>query len=482
MTHSHQITPIILCGGSGSRLWPLSRSSYPKQFLTFTEKKTLFQQAFKRICQLKNPLIKFNDALVVTNEEHRFLVLEQLREIDVLNAKIILEPEGRNTAPALTLAALCAIEDNQDPILIVTPSDQTIKDESAFLKSLNEAVNVAIQGHIVILGVKPRRPDTGFGYIKTKKSNIQHTTFEVLEFTEKPDFNLAKTYIDSGNYFWNSGMFIMKASQWIKAIQQFDLDIYQSTLKAYEKLSRDDYFIRPNKALFNEIPSNSIDYAVIEHCPNSSFRLDMILLDAGWNDLGSWHAVWETGEKDAKDNVVYGDVLLEGTEGSLIYSDNKLIATSGVNNLIIIETSDAILVADKNQSQKVKDIVLQLEKQKRSEQVFHRKVFRPWGWYDNLEEGLGFKVKRIEVKPGASLSLQKHHKRSEHWVVVKGEAKVMCDTKTFTLKENESTYIPMGHKHRLSNPGKDILQIIEIQTGHYLAEDDIERFEDNYGR
>jgi mannose-1-phosphate guanylyltransferase/mannose-6-phosphate isomerase len=479
---SINITPLILCGGSGTRLWPLSRSAFPKQFLVLSGKATLFQQAVDRLQDLQSRNIKLNKTLIVTNEEHRFLVLDQLREMKAVKAHLLLEPIGRNTAPALTLAALQASEKKEDPILVVTPADQTVQNKEAFTISLHDAIKVAHKGSIVVLGIKPGKPDTGFGYIKKNTSEDEHHAFKVLNFTEKPDLKIAKSYMASGDYFWNSGMFVLRASIWLKAIQHFSPDIYEATLKAFNQKTQDASFIRPNENLFKAIPANSIDYAVIEKCPQSDFEIKMVELNAGWNDLGSWDAVWQVGDKDKDQNVTYGDTLLENTKNSLVYADHKLVSVAGLNNIAVIETSDAILVVDRNKSQEVKMIVNKLNIKKREEKNLHRKVSRPWGWYDSLDEGENFKVKRIQVNPGASLSLQKHNKRAEHWIVVKGIAEVICDDKKITLKENESTYIPLGHTHRLSNPGKEILEIIEVQSGSYLGEDDIERFDDSYGR
>ena len=476
------ITPVILCGGSGTRLWPLSRSAFPKQFLVLSGKTTLFQQAIDRLQYLQSENIKLKETLIVTNEEHRFLVLDQLREMKELKARLLLEPIGRNTAPALTLAALQAMNSNEDSVLVVTPSDQTVQNQTSFTKSLQDAIKVASEGSIVVLGIQPTKPDTGFGYIKRDTKEMQNHAHRVIEFTEKPDFASAVKYIKSGEYFWNSGMFLLRASVWLKAVQALSPDIYEATLKSFNQKTNDDLFIRPDKNLFNLIPANSIDYAVIEKCPQSNFEIKMVELNAAWNDLGSWDAVWQIGKKDEHQNVTHGDILLENTKNSLIYANHRLVSAVGVDNLVVIETSDAIMIADRNQSQHIKMIVDNLQLQKRQEQVLHRKVSRPWGWYDNLDEGENFKVKRIQVNPGASLSLQKHTKRAEHWVEVKGVAEVISDNKKITLKENESAYIPMGKKHRLSNPTKDILEIIEIQTGAYLGEDDIERFEDTYGR
>jgi mannose-1-phosphate guanylyltransferase/mannose-6-phosphate isomerase len=477
-----QVTPVILCGGSGTRLWPLSRSAFPKQFLVLFGKTTLFQQAIERLQSLNNPSIKLHDTLIVTNEEHRFLVLDQLREMKDVKAQLLLEPIGRNTAPALTLAALQALETNKDAILVVTPSDQTVQDRANFKKNLHHAIEAASEGAIVVLGIKPTKPDTGFGYIKKDKLEDEYHSFKVLNFVEKPDLDTATSYLESGEYFWNSGMFVLRASVWLKAIQHFSPEIYEGTLNAFNQKTNYDLFIRPDENLFKLIPPNSIDCAVIEKCPESNFDIKMVELNATWNDLGSWDAVWQVGKKDNHQNVTFGDTLLENTKNSLIYANHKLVTAVGIDNLVVIETSDAIMIADRNQSQHVKTIVDKLHSQKREEQVLHRRVSRPWGWYDTIDEGENFKVKRIQVNPGASLSLQKHTKRAEHWVVVKGIAEVNCDVKKITLKENESTFIPLGCTHKLSNPGKYVLEIIEVQSGDYLGEDDILRLEDGYGR
>ena len=476
------IMPVVLCGGSGTRLWPLSRASFPKQFLVLSGHNSPFHQSITRLEGLKATTLKFNEMLIVANEDHRFLVLDQLRELQNVKAKLLLEPIGRNTAPALTFAAFQATEGGDDPVLIVTPADQFIEDQDALASSLQNAVEMAIEGSIVVLGILPSKPDTGFGYIQKDHQIREHHTYKVLKFTEKPNLATAENFIRAGNYFWNSGIFVLRASVWLEAIKYFDFDIYHSIQKAFNLKTKDDLFIRPNKDLFVATPSNSIDYAVIEKCPLSIFDIRMIELNAKWNDLGTWESVWQTNSKDEHHNVSYGDSLLEGTRNSLVYANHKLVVTLGIDNLIVIETSDAVLIANRNESQNIKRILDKLNLYNRKEQLFHRKVSRPWGWYDNLDEGENFKVKRIQVNPGASLSLQKHSRRAEHWVVVKGIAEIICNDKKIILKENESTYIPLGHKHRLSNPGHDILEIIEIQSGDYLSEDDIERFDDDYGR
>jgi len=475
------ILPVILSGGSGARLWPLSRLGLPKQFLTLPGcKLSLYQQAIQRLSKLSdhNSLHKI---LIIANEEHRFLALDQLSDLDADKCEFFLEPEGRNTAPAMTIAALYAIEKNEDPILLVVPSDQIIHDEKAFLECLRKGIDVASEGSMVVFGIKPDRPETGFGYIKTTHEEGIHDVLSVIEFREKPNLNLAKEYFNSGEYFWNSGIFVMKASVWLNAIEKCRPDILMATQKAFNQRTIDKKFIRPNLDLFNKIPSESIDYAVMEKL-SGLHNIKLISLNAGWNDLGSWDAFWQMGTKDDRGNVFYGDTLTSDTNNSLIYANERLVVTHGIKDLIIIETIDSVLIIDKNQTQIVKDIVNKLALQNREERNLHRKVLRPWGWFDTLDEGRGFKVKRIQVNPGASLSLQRHSKRAEHWVVVKGIAEIICEDKKIILNENESTFIPLGSKHQLSNPGNDTLEIIEVQSGSYLGEDDIERLEDNYGR
>jgi mannose-1-phosphate guanylyltransferase/mannose-6-phosphate isomerase len=412
------------------------------------------------------------------------LALDQLRELKEINATLLLEPVGRNTAPALTLAALYAQEQGNDPILVVTPADQTVIDANAFTIALTKAIAIAQQNAIAILGITPNAPETGYGYIKTK--NAQDGQYVVERFVEKPDAQTAKKYLEEGGYFWNGGMFVLKASMWLSSLQAFRPDILVATQKSWVKKGVDASavaeFIRPDEALFEEIPSESIDYAVIEKCPGSQFPIKMVELDAGWNDLGAWDAVWQVGKQDADGNVTSGDTLLTNTKNSLVHASNRLVSAVGVDNLIVVETADAVLVADRKNSQDVKHIVAQLEKQKREEKNLHRKVSRPWGWYDSVDEGDRFKVKRIQVKPGASLSLQMHHHRAEHWIVVKGVAEITNGDQVIALAENQSTYIPQGQAHRLANPGNTPLEIIEVQSGSYLGEDDIVRFEDTYGR
>ena len=480
--HPHQIVPVILCGGSGTRLWPLSRAGFPKQFLVLSGTTSLFQQAIQRVNGLAADDIAVDDTLIVTGEEHRFLALDQLRELPEVAATLLLEPVGRNTAPALTFAALQAVKDGEDPILVVTPADQTVKNSVAFTDALQRSVRVAANGSIVILGIAPDKPETGYGYIKQQADAGSHGEHGVAQFAEKPDLATAIGYLASGGYYWNGGMFVVRASVWLAALAQFRPDILQATAESCVTVSADLPFVRPDKALFSCIPSESIDYAVMEHCPGSNVDIKMIALDAGWNDLGSWDAVWHVGESDVDGNVTSGDTILADTKNTFVHSSSRLVSTVGVDNLVIIETADAVLVADKSQSQHVKKIVNQLIQDNRQEDTLHRKVRRPWGWYDSIDEGARFKVKRIQVKAGASLSLQKHAHRAEHWVVIKGTAEITNGEQVLTLSENQSTYIPPGTLHRLSNPGDIPLEIIEVQSGSYVGEDDIERFEDDYGR
>lgn len=477
------ITPVILCGGSGTRLWPLSRAGFPKQFLVLSGRNSLFQQAVERIQAVATDDLALGETLVVTNEEHRFLALDQLRELKDVTVTLLLEPSARNTAPALTLAALQATASGDDPVLVVTPADQTVQDGTAFTEALRAAVRVAAEGPIVILGVTPDRPETGYGYIKAGSARLGEAgVFEVQSFAEKPDAGTAQRYLAQGDYYWNAGMFVLRASTWLKSLAQCRPDIAGATQSAWKGKTVDAPFVRPDKAGFAAVLSESIDYAVMEKCPGSGIPICMVPLAAGWNDLGAWEAVWQVGPQDAQGNVMHGDVLSADTRNSLVYAGSRLVGTVGVDNLVIVETADAVLVADRSQSQNVKKLVAALEQQKREEQTLHRKVHRPWGWYDSIDQGERFKVKRIQVKPGASLSLQKHHHRAEHWIVVTGTAEVTCGEKKILLGENQSTYIPLGEVHRLANPGKVPLEIIEVQSGDYLGEDDIVRFEDVYGR
>ena len=479
------IQPVILCGGSGTRLWPLSRSGFPKQFLCLTGAESLFQQAAKRLVGLGSADLQVAKPMIVTGEDHRFLAAEQMREVGIELSATLLEPIGRNTAPALTLAALAATAEGLDPVMVVTPADQTVANTAAFTCAMQEAVREASSGSIVILGITPDSPETGYGYIQAT-AQAKETAMLVQRFVEKPNLYTAQRYLDEGGFYWNAGMFVLRASVWLKALEQFRPDILHATIVAWEQRSTDANlstpFERPGKAEFAAIPSESIDYAVMERCSGSDFPIKMVPLDAGWSDLGAWDAVWRVLPKDAKGNAHLGDVLATDSSNTLVHATSRLVALVGVHNLVVVETPDALLVADRSHSQDVKHIVKALQQQKREEHSLHRKVHRPWGWYDSIDEGGRFKVKRIQVKPGASLSLQKHHHRAEHWVVVSGTAEITNGCKVLLLTENQSTYIPLGVVHRLANPGAIPLEIIEVQSGIYLGEDDIVRLEDTYGR
>jgi mannose-1-phosphate guanylyltransferase/mannose-6-phosphate isomerase len=480
-----QITPVILCGGSGTRLWPLSRAGFPKQFLSLAGTESLFQQAAQRLVTLGADDIQVAKPLIVTGEEHRFLAYEQLREVSIKLGAALLEPVGRNTAPALTLASLAAQQNGADPVLVVTPADQTVANTTAFTQAMQQAVRYADQGSIIILGITPVRPDTGYGYIQVG-SGSSDAAMHVQRFVEKPSAATAQQYLAEGGYFWNAGMFVLKASVWLQALEQLRPDILHATTQAWIQRSTDANpatpFVRPGKTEFTAIPSESIDYAVMERCPGSSFPIKVIPLDAGWSDLGAWDAVWSVLTKDDHGNVHLGDVLTTDSHNTLVHASSRLVTLVGVENLIVVETPDAVLVANKSRCQDVKHIVSQLQNSQREENTLHRKVYRPWGWYDSIDEGGRFKVKRIQVKPGARLSLQKHHHRAEHWIVVTGTAEITNGEKVLLLTENQSTYIPLGEVHRLANPGTIPLEIIEVQSGSYLGEDDIVRFEDTYGR
>ena len=480
VNHKSAIQPVILCGGSGTRLWPLSRTGFPKQFLCFTGEESLFQQAARRLSAIEGAGQRVGELMIVAGEDHRFLATEQLREVG-LSGQMVLEPVARNTAPALTLAALAAMQSGDDPVLVVTPADQTVQDTKKFASAIHQAITAAQSGSIVILGVSPTSAETGYGYIQTAPGGGAEIQ-SVARFVEKPDQETAQRYLSEGNYLWNAGMFVLKASVWLSAIEVFRPDVLAATRAAWEKRSVDGSFIRPGKSEFAAVPAESVDYAVMEHCPGSQFPIHVVALDAGWSDLGSWDAVWQVLPKDEKGGAHRGDVLTVDSENTLVHASSRLVSLVGVKNLVVIETADAVLVADRSRSQSVKEIVAALQSRGREEHLLHRKVHRPWGWYDSVDEGARFKVKRIMVKPKASLSLQKHHHRAEHWIVVKGTAEITNGSKTMLLSENQSTYIPIGETHRLANPGTIPLEIIEVQSGGYLGEDDIVRLEDSYGR
>ncbi len=478
------VLPVIMAGGAGTRLWPLSRAGYPKQFLVLADQRSgqrsLFQQAVSRVQDLADDSMAIAPPLIVGNEEHRFLVLDQLLEIGVEPAAVLLEPLGRNTAPALTLAALQALQGGADPVLVVTPADQTVTRPDAFTAAMRRAVAVAARGGIAILGIVPDRPETGYGYIRADRSGAVDAIVE--RFVEKPDLATAERYLAEGRYFWNAGLFVLRASVWMAALERFRPDIASACRQAWVPRSTDARFVRPDKAEFSRVPSESVDYAVMERCPGTDIDIRMIELDAGWNDLGAWEAVWQVADKDADGNASVGDAIVNDSRNTLVHATSRLVGAVGLDNVVIVETPDAVLVADRARSQDVKKIVQQLGAERRGEHTLHRKVHRPWGWYDSIDHGPRHQVKRIMVKPGAALSLQMHHHRAEHWIVVSGTAEVTNGDKVILLSENQSTYIPLGQTHRLANPGKVPLEIIEVQSGSYLGEDDIVRFEDTYGR
>ena len=466
------IIPVILSGGSGTRLWPLSRKLHPKQFIELMGKTTLFQEAVLRLPEsIESPLI-------ICNEEHRFLAAEQLREINKEPKNIILEPVGRNTAPAIALAALKSIKESEDAILLVLSADHLIQDMDKFHQAIALATKQAEQNKLVTFGIAPNKIETGYGYIKANISKNKNY-YDIDEFVEKPDYKTAKKYVDSGGDFWNSGMFMFKASVYLSELEKYEPEILSACQKSCQTEFYDLDFIRLNEQEFLKCPSQSIDYAVMEKTKNAS----MVILDANWNDVGSWTALWDSQVKDNNDNLVVGDVILDKVSDTYVHStSNRLVSVIGLSNLIVVDTQDAVLVTNKEHAQDVKNIVEKIKKSGRLESDQHRKIFRPWGYYDSIDRGEGFQVKRILVNPGQKLSLQKHNHRSEHWVVVKGKAQVTCGEKTFQLIENQSTYISLGKVHRLENIEDTPLEIIEIQTGSYLGEDDIIRIDDDYER
>lgn len=468
------ITPIIMAGGTGSRLWPLSRELYPKQFLTVTGEQSMLQQTVARLSGLEHMA-----PVLICNEEHRFIAAEQMRIGGFAHSGIILEPVGRNTAPAIALAALQAVNnaaEGEEPILLVLAADHVIQNITAFESAVQNALPFAESNQLVTFGIVPTAPETGYGYIRSGEQS--GNAFTVSEFVEKPNLATAQKYLSSGNYYWNSGMFLFKASRYLEELAKFSPEILDICKQAIAVPEQDLEFIRVNKAIFETCPDDSVDYAVMEKSQN----VVVVPMDAGWSDVGSFSALWEVSAKDKNQNVIKGDVIAVDSSNNYIYAENKLVSTVGVDNLVIIETKDAILVANKDQVQNVKTIVKKLKDAGRTEYKIHREVYRPWGKYDSIDFGKRDQVKRITVKPGEKLSIQKHHHRSEHWIVVSGTASVLNGDKTILVTEDESTYIPLGTIHALENPGKIPLEMIEVQTGSYLGEDDIVRFEDRYGR
>ncbi|MFS7308262.1 mannose-1-phosphate guanylyltransferase/mannose-6-phosphate isomerase [Rahnella inusitata] len=465
---SSKLLPIIMAGGAGSRLWPLSRALYPKQFLALTSESTMLQETISRLKKLPHL-----PAYFICNEEHRFIVAEQLRMRNISNGGIFLEPVGRNTAPAITLAALQAEKNESDPLLLILAADHVIKDEAAFLNAVKTAIPHAEEGKLVTFGIVPSYPETGYGYIKQGET-IGTSAYKVEDFFEKPDIDRAKEYLESGQYYWNSGMFLFKASKYLSEIKKFRPDIYNACFKALSGQHADLDFIRLDDEAFMQCPEESVDYAVMEQTQDAV----LVPMDAKWSDVGSWSALWDVNSKDESNNAVRGDVITFNTHDSYIYSQNKLVATVGVENLVIVETKDAILVANKSQVQDVKEIVNKLKTLNRSEYLQHREVYRPWGSHDAVSEGSRFHVKKVTVNPAQRTATQIHHHRAEHWIVVCGTAKVRRGNETFLVTENESTYIPIGVAHSIENPGRIPLEIIEVRTGTYLSEDDVVRVDD----
>jgi mannose-1-phosphate guanylyltransferase len=463
------IKAVIMAGGSGTRLWPLSRAAHPKQFLALHGNNTMLQATFKRLEGLDIP-----SSVTICNEEHRFFVAEQLREIDKLDS-IILEPVGRNTAPVIALAAL-SLQEGEDPLLLVLAADHVIQDDAAFTRTVMEAIPLAESGKLVTFGVVAHEPNTGYGYIKRGES--QGAGFVVDAFVEKPSIDVAKEYLESGDYFWNSGMFLFKASRYLAELKKYRPDIYEACQLSVKDISKDNDFLRVNEAAFVACPGDSIDYAVMEKTADAV----VVPMNASWSDIGSWSSLWDISGKDCNGNATFGDVIVHETNNSYVRTDGKLVAAIGLDDLVIVSTKDVLVVAHKDSVQDVKVVAQKLKKESRTEWEHHREVYRPWGKYDSIDKGERYQAKLITVKPGAKLSVQMHHHRAEHWVVVSGTAKVTNGDNTFMLSENESTYIPVGVIHALENPGKVPLKIIEIQTGSYLDEDDIVRFEDVYGR
>jgi mannose-1-phosphate guanylyltransferase/mannose-6-phosphate isomerase len=466
------LTPVLLSGGVGSRLWPVSREAHPKQFQPLAGELSMLQETLQRTSGLEAAA-----PLVVCNEEHRFMVAEQLRQVDIRASALILEPQGRNTAPAVALAALQVITADPDALLLVLPADHLIQNVDAFVAAVGKAIPLARQGRLVTFGVVPASAETGYGYIKCG-ATLEAGTYDLERFVEKPDAATAQVYLDSGNYLWNSGMFLLQAATYLEQLGEHAPEILACCRKAMGKASVDLDFVRPDAEAFAACPSDSIDYAVMEKTNAGA----VVSLDCGWSDVGTWSALWDVAQRDTDGNVCVGDVILDDCSGSYFRSESRLVAATGVKNLVVVETADAILVADRSKVQDVKRIVNRLKEQQRPEVSLHRRVYRPWGSYESLVVSDRFQVKRIVVNPGQALSLQMHHHRAEHWIVVHGTAEVTCEDKVFMLGEDESTYIPLGHKHRLANPGRIPLELIEVQSGTYLGEDDIVRFEDIYGR
>jgi len=484
----YKVLPFVLAGGGGTRLWPLSRRHYPKQFLKLkTNGTSLLQSSLLRIKPelLNSKDIELSDPSIICNEEHRFLVAEQAKEVNVTLDRIVLEPVGKNTSPALTVSAL--LQENSDAILVMMPADQLIENNEEFADALKIAIELASKDYIVTLGIKPVNPETGYGYIEhgdlIENNDKNESVYFLKKFIEKPNYEKAVDYLNTGNYSWNSGIFILRASTWLKAIKLCSPAILEACKKAVLNAVSDVDFLRLDESAFRKCPSDSIDYSVMEHLNEiENIKGAVVSRELKWSDVGSWNSLWFISDKDRNNNLLHGDVFVSDIDNSIVYGEHRFIAAFGLSDIMIVETVDAVLVAPRDDSQQVKNIVAWLNKHDRTESLTHRRVYRPWGNYESLDSGERYQVKRITVNPGHSLSLQLHHRRAEHWIVVHGIAEVVRDEDVFILNENESTYIPIGMKHRLSNRGNVPLEIIEVQSGDYLGEDDIVRFDDKYNR
>jgi len=481
-SHKSSVVPIVLCGGSGSRLWPLSRESLPKQFVNLIGNNSSFQQSLIRSLAIKNIDNYVKSPIIITNENYRFIAQYQAKEISNLDFDYILEPESKNTAPALTLAALKCNADNPESIMVVSSSDHYIPSIGNFNLSLNKAIKLAKEDNIVLIGIKPSNPTSEFGYIECESNTSNHSAFDVLNFHEKPALGDAKNFLQAGNFLWNAGIFVIKTSVWLNAIKLFNSDIYKLCKKSFDSKEEDLGFIRPNSKIFKQIPKDSIDYAVLQKCKNSTFHLKVVVFKSVWHDLGTWHSFWELLKKTASSNVIFGDVIKKNISNSVIFATSRLVIANNIDDIVLIETPDVVMVRKKSDLEGQKIILDLLSKSSRVERSTNRKEYRPWGWFDVLDTEKQYKVKKILLNPKSSISLQSHSRRSEHWIVIKGQATVTSGNKTIKLNPNESFFIPKNMKHRLCNNSKKSLEIIEVQVGSYLGEDDIVRYSDKYNR